>query len=178
MPIKSFQAARQKLIPKRKRSLLVRDYMTRNLITFSPQQSILEVMRILIRNKISGGPVLDEMSRLVGIISEADCIKHLSESKYFNQVNPSNGAYVFGRPLFDSAVIELPMGKKFIVEATNNGDENIYIQSVTLNGEPYSKSFITHKNIVEGGTLRFLMGPKPNKKFAADQNDRPKSVVY
>src|SRR5210317_1640366 len=85
MPIKSFQAARQKLIPKRKRSLLVRDYMTRNLITFSPQQSILEVMRLLIRNKLSGGPVLDEMSRLVGIISEADCLKHLSESKYSDQ---------------------------------------------------------------------------------------------
>jgi predicted transcriptional regulator len=85
MPIKSFQAARQKLIPKRRKSLLVRDYMTHDLITFSPQQSILEVMRILIRNKISGGPVLDDMSRLVGIISEADCIKHLSESKYFNQ---------------------------------------------------------------------------------------------
>ena len=85
MTIKSFQAARQKLIPKRKKSLLVRDYMTRDLISFSPQQSILEVMRILIRNKISGGPVLDEMSRLIGIISEADCIKYLSESKYFNQ---------------------------------------------------------------------------------------------
>ena len=85
MPIKSFQAARQKLVPERKKSLLIKDYMTRNLITFSPQQSILEVMRILIRNKISGGPVMDDLSRLVGIISEADCIKHLSESKYFNQ---------------------------------------------------------------------------------------------
>lgn len=85
MPIKSFQAARQKLSPKRSRSLLVKDYMTRNLITFAPQQSILEVMRVLIRNKISGGPVVDNMSRLVGIISEADCIKHLSEGKYFNQ---------------------------------------------------------------------------------------------
>ena len=66
MPIKSFQAARQKLIPKRRKSLLVRDYMTRDLITFSPQQSILEVMRILIRNKISGGPVLDEFHDRVG----------------------------------------------------------------------------------------------------------------
>ena len=94
MPIKSFQAARQKLIPKWKKSLLVRDYMTRDLISFSPQQSILEVMRILIRNKISGGPVLDEMSRLIGIISEADCIKYLSESKYFNQ------------PFFDRKVSE------------------------------------------------------------------------
>lgn len=117
-----------------------------------------------------------------GLSGNEDCGQmsawYVLSSIGFYSVNPSNGAYVFGRPLFDSAVIELPMGKKFIVEAKNNGDENIYIQSVTLNGEPYSKSFITHKNIVEGGTLRFLMGPKPNKKFAADQSDRPKSVVY
>jgi predicted alpha-1,2-mannosidase len=117
-----------------------------------------------------------------GLSGNEDCGQmsawYVLSSIGFYSVNPSNGAYVFGRPLFDSAVIELPMGKKFIVEAKNNGDENIYIQSVTLNGEPYSKSFITHKNIVEGGTLAFLMGPKPNKKFAADQNDRPKSVVY
>ena len=117
-----------------------------------------------------------------GLSGNEDCGQmsawYVLSSIGFYSVNPSNGAYVFGRPLFDSAVIELPMGKKFIVEAKNNGDENIYIQSVTLNGEPYTKSFITHKNIVEGGTLAFLMGPKPNKKFATDQSDRPKSVVY
>lgn len=96
----------------------------------------------------------------------------------FYPVNPSNGAYVFGRPLFDSASIELPLGKKFIVETKNNGKENIYIQSVTLNGQPYNKSFITHKNIVEGGKLSFVMGPEPNKKFASEQDNRPKSVVY
>jgi predicted transcriptional regulator len=100
MPIKSFQAARQKLTPKRRKSLLVRDYMTRNLITFSKQQSILEVMRILIRNKISGGPVVDDMSRLIGIISEADCIKHLSEGKYFNQP-------FFDRKVEDSMTFEI-----------------------------------------------------------------------
>ena len=85
MSIKSFQAAREKLVSKRSNSLLVRDYMTSNLITFSKQQSILEVMRILILNKISGGPVVDDLFRLIGIISEADCIKYLSEGKYFNQ---------------------------------------------------------------------------------------------
>lgn len=117
-----------------------------------------------------------------GLSGNEDCGQmsawYVLSSIGFYPVNPSNGVYVFGRPLFESAVIELPMGKKFVVEAINNGDEKKYIQSVTLNGEPYSKSFITHKNIVEGGTLRFLMGSKPNKKFAADQNDRPKSVVY
>ncbi|MDA0779984.1 MAG: CBS domain-containing protein [Bacteroidetes bacterium] len=105
MPIKSFQAARQKLVPKRRKSLLVQDYMSRNLITFSPQQSILEVMRVLIRHKISGGPVVDELSRLIGIISEADCIKHLSDAKYFNQ------------PFFDRKVEESMSAEVDVIEA-------------------------------------------------------------
>ena len=105
MPIKSFQAARQKLVPKRRKSLLVRDYMTRNLITFTKKQSILEVMRTLIRKKISGGPVVDELSRLIGVISEADCIKYLSEGKYFNQ------------PFFDRNVEDSMTAEVDVIEA-------------------------------------------------------------
>ena len=105
MPIKSFQAARQKLVPKRRKSLLVLDYMTRNLITFTKKQSILEVMRTLIRNKISGGPVVDELSRLIGVISEADCIKYLSEGKYFNQ------------PFFDRNVEDSMTAEVDVIEA-------------------------------------------------------------
>lgn len=105
MPIKSFQAARQKLVPKRRKSLLVRDYMMRNLITFTKKQSILEVMRTLIRNKISGGPVVDELSRLIGVISEADCIKYLSEGKYFNQ------------PFFDRNVEDSMTAEVDVIEA-------------------------------------------------------------
>ena len=105
MPIKSFQAARQKLVPKSRKSLLVLDYMTRNLITFTKKQSILEVMRTLIRNKISGGPVVDELSRLIGVISEADCIKYLSEGKYFNQ------------PFFDRNVEDSMTAEVDVIEA-------------------------------------------------------------
>ena len=63
----------------------VSDYMTRNLIVFKRTQSVLEVMDILIKNKISGGPVVNEDNELVGIISESDCIKQISESRYYNQ---------------------------------------------------------------------------------------------
>lgn len=65
--------------------ILVSDYMTRNLVTFRPDQSILEVMESFAKNRISGGPVLDENGNLVGIVSEADCMKQISESRYFNQ---------------------------------------------------------------------------------------------
>jgi predicted alpha-1,2-mannosidase len=93
-------------------------------------------------------------------------------------VNPANGAYVFGSPMFDKVVIDLPQGKTFTFIAENNSKENLYIQSVTLNGQPYTKSFITHKQIMEGGELVFNMGNTPNKEFGRNMDDRPKSIVY
>ena len=66
----------------------------------------------------------------------------------------------------------------FKVETKNNSKENIYIQSVTLNGNDHTKAFITHKEIIKGGTLKFVMGPKPNKEFGKKDEDRPKSKVY
>ena len=65
--------------------ILVEDYMTKKLLTFTPEQSILEVMESFAKNHISGGPVMDSNGFLVGIISEADCMKEISESRYFNQ---------------------------------------------------------------------------------------------
>jgi putative alpha-1,2-mannosidase len=93
-------------------------------------------------------------------------------------VNPAGGAYVFGSPLFDSAEFGLPQGKYFKLIAENNSKENLYIQSITLNGKPYTKSFITHKQIMEGGTLVFKMRNIPNKEFGKAVEDRPKSIVY
>ena len=84
MAIKSFQGARAKAKPAPNPLLLVSDYMTRELITFSPDQSILEVMELFIRHRISGGPVVDDKGILVGVVSEADFMKQISESRYFN----------------------------------------------------------------------------------------------
>lgn len=84
MGIKSFQGKMQEA-PSKDVPLKVSDYMTRKLITFRPEQPIEEVIETLIKNKISGGPVVNEKNELVGIISEGDCIKHISESKYYNQ---------------------------------------------------------------------------------------------
>lgn len=83
MGIKSFQGAREK-VKKDNAPLLVEDYMTKKLVTFSPDQSILEVMELFMKYNISGGPVVDDKNQLVGIISEADCMKQISESRYFN----------------------------------------------------------------------------------------------
>ena len=87
MGIKSFQGPRAKTTSKKeyKAPIMVTDYMSKKLVTFKPDQSILEVMELFTKHNISGGPVLDDSGFLVGIISEADCMKQISESRYFNQ---------------------------------------------------------------------------------------------
>ena len=93
-------------------------------------------------------------------------------------VNPANGAYVFGSPLFNAVEIVLSGGKSFKIISENNNKENLYIQSATLNGAPYTKTFISHKEIVNGGELVFKMGNTPNPDFGTKLEDRPKSIVY
>ena len=85
MGIKSFQGVRKVFKKEFEAPILVADYMTTKLITFSPDDSILDVMEKFAKHRISGGPVLDGNGFLVGIISEADCMKQISESRYFNQ---------------------------------------------------------------------------------------------
>ncbi|MCA0131405.1 CBS domain-containing protein [Winogradskyella alexanderae] len=84
MGIKSFQGSRKQQNAAAPIALKVRDYMTTSLITFKPEQSVQEVVEALIKNKISGGPVVNDRQELVGIISEGDCLKQLSESRYYN----------------------------------------------------------------------------------------------
>lgn len=84
MGIKSFQGARKNQNSSEDIPLKVSDYMSTKLITFRPEQSVEEVIDALIHNKISGGPVVNDKNELVGIISEGDCIKHISESRYYN----------------------------------------------------------------------------------------------
>ena len=85
MGIKSFIGKRAKPAKGSSENIKVSDYMTTNLITFRPDQSVMEVMNTLIKKKISGGPVVNEKYELVGIISEGDCMKQISNSRYYNQ---------------------------------------------------------------------------------------------
>lgn len=84
MGIKSFTGKRAKTQKNASENFKVSDYMTRNLITFKPEQSIIEVMEILVKKGISGGPVVNDKNELVGIISEGDCLKELSDARYHN----------------------------------------------------------------------------------------------
>ena len=95
----------------------------------------------------------------------------------FYAVDPVSGNYVFGGPLFDRATVQLGNGKRLVIEAKGNGPGKSYIQSVTWNGEPYTKSWFSHEQIGEGGTFVIQMGEQPNEKFGAAQSDRPPSFA-
>ena len=84
MGIINFRGKRDKAISKPAEQILVSDYMTKKLITFKPSDSLGHVINLLIKNKISGGPVVNDKNELIGIISEGDCMKHISDSKYYN----------------------------------------------------------------------------------------------
>ncbi|MET2986615.1 CBS domain-containing protein [Aureibaculum conchae] len=90
MAVKSFQGKRSQPQKDELKPALVSDYMTTKLITFRPEQPVSEVVESLIKNRISGGPVVDENNELLGIISEGDCIKHISESRYYNMPMNNN----------------------------------------------------------------------------------------
>ncbi len=95
----------------------------------------------------------------------------------FYPVNPAQGVYVIGSPRVDKAVISLDKkvygGKTFTMIADNNSATNKYIQSATWNGKPLSRSWFTQKELAAGGTLHFVMGPKPNMTWGKAIADRP-----
>jgi len=97
----------------------------------------------------------------------------------FYPVCPGQNVYVIGSPIFDKVTIRLdkPYKKgKFVIEVKNVSRENKYIQSATLNRRPLNKPWIKHSDIVNGGTLVFIMGPEPNKEWGSKPEDAPPSI--
>jgi predicted transcriptional regulator len=84
MGIKSFVSAKIGLKKTSSNPILIRDIMTRKLIVFSPEQTVVEVMEAIVKNKISGGPVTDNQGYVIGMISEGDCIREISQCRYYN----------------------------------------------------------------------------------------------
>ena len=95
----------------------------------------------------------------------------------FYPVAPGSLEYVIGRPSLPRAVLHLPSGKTFTVSAENLSEANLYIQSATLRGEPYDKSYIRHEDILRGGTLAFVMGPRPNPAWGSAPASAPYSMT-
>ncbi len=97
----------------------------------------------------------------------------------FYPVSPGQNVFAIGTPLFEEATLNLGnyySGNLFTVKAKGVSSDNFYIQSATLNGKTYNKTWITHDDIVKGGTLIFKMGPKPNKQWGSNPEDAPPSM--
>ncbi len=94
----------------------------------------------------------------------------------FYPVTPGSTAYAIGSPIIGEVTIHLKDNKTFTIIAEKTSDQNKYIQSATLNGKPFNRAWIDHSEIMAGGTLHFVMGPEPNKIWAAAEQDAPYSV--
>ena len=102
-----------------------------------------------------------------GLCGNEDCGQmsawYVFSAMGFYPVNPVSGEYEIGTPLFPEMRLNLKNGKTFTVLAPNVSRENIYIQSVKVNGKPYDKSYITHQQIMDGATIEFVMGNQPGE---------------
>jgi predicted alpha-1,2-mannosidase len=106
-------------------------------------------------------------SRPDGLCGNEDCGQmsawYIFSAMGFYPVNPSDLKYQFGSPLVQEARVEVAPAKFFTMKAPLASKENKYIQKVKLNGENLDRSYITHQEIMAGGTLEFFMGDQPNK---------------
>lgn len=116
-----------------------------------------------------------------GVAGNEDCGQmsawYVVSSLGFYAVDPVSANYVFGGPLFERATIQLGNGKKLVIESPGNSPEKQYIQSITWNGQPYSKCWFSHEQIAQGGTFVIHMSEKPNEQFASAPPDRPPSYA-
>lgn len=95
----------------------------------------------------------------------------------FYPVCPGTNEYVIGSPLVEQAEVKLENGKIFFVKTSGYSPSNIYIQDIILNGKSYNRTYITHDDIVNGSTIEFIMGAKPDKSWGVSDNSVPYSIT-
>ena len=137
------------------------------------QAIIRKIMRLLHKPVPSGLCGMDDNGYLSGW--------YVFSAMGFYPVEPSRGYYVIGSPVFSKMTIRVqrPDGGhgKFVIEARNASEDNIYIQSATLNRRVLNKTYFHHTNMIPGGRIVFEMGPTPNKQWGAEPGAAPPSVT-
>ena len=115
-----------------------------------------------------------------GISGNEDCGQmsawYVFSALGFYPVTPGSPDYIIGSPLVKRATLHLENGRTFEIEAPDNSEANSYVAGVTLHGEPYTKTYLTHTDIQRGGTLHFQMQPEPSSWGRADA-DAPVSSI-
>ena len=101
----------------------------------------------------------------------------LFSSLGFYPVAPVTMEYIIGSPLFNYVEISLPNGEKFIIDASHNNKENIYVNDVKFNEIRYNKNWLHHKELIKGGRLKFNMNKTPNYEWGSAKNSVPYSMT-
>ncbi len=114
-------------------------------------------------------------SKTDGLCGNDDCGQmsawYVFSAMGFYPVTPGQNSYAIGSPIFDKVTINLDGGKKFVITARNNSDQNKYIQTASLNGTLHEYGFISHEEITKGGSLIFEMTDQPNKIWGKNSPD-------
>ncbi len=136
---------------------------------YKTQMRVRDIMKQLYNDTPAGAPGNNDVGQMSAW--------YVFSALGFYPVNPAQGTYAIGSPLVDKATIHLDKnyygGRTFTMTAQNNSPQNVYIQSATLNGKALNNSYITHNQILAGGTLNFVMGPKPNMNWGRADANRP-----
>ena len=93
----------------------------------------------------------------------------------FYPVCPGSNEYVLGSPLFKSVTLNLENGKQVVIQAGNNSKANRYVSSMTVNGKPATKNYITQETLTKGAVINFKMSALPNKERGTHKSDFPYS---
>ena len=132
------------------------------------QKRIRQMLKTWFRNDLMGIPGDEDGGGMTSFV--------VFSSPGFYPVTPGLPAYTIGSPLFTDAKITLSNGAVFEIEAKNASADNKYIQSATLNGKEWNKSWFSHDDLMSGGKLVLVMGNKPNKTWASGAEDVPPSL--
>ena len=133
------------------------------------QYWVREVMNKMYKNHIRGLGGNDDCGQMSAW--------YLFSAMGFYPVCPGTDQYVLGAPYVPYMKLTLDNGKTFEIKAPEVSDKNRYVKSVLLNGKPYTKTYITHADLLGGGTLEFVMSAKPNKKRGIAASDKPYSLT-
>lgn len=116
-----------------------------------------------------------------GLIGNEDCGQMsgwaVLSALGFYQVNPGSDFYVIGTPWFKKVIIHLENGKSFTIDAKNVNDNNFYIKTAALNGKPYTKAFLKYDDIMNGGSMSFVMDKNPNFSFGTGDGNVPETSI-
>jgi predicted alpha-1,2-mannosidase len=137
---------------------------------FKTQEKVREVLsRVYLGSEIGQGYPGDEDN---GEMSAWQIFGALG----FYPLQMGNPAYAIGSPLFTKATVNLPGGKKIVVNAPANSAKNVYVQSLKVNGKSFSSTSLPHSVLANGATLDFAMGPKPST-WGSGAADAPPSIT-